>query len=63
LQLGFGDSAAESGLITFASAAGSLVMKPTATFVIRRFGFRRTLVVNGVISVITLAVSVNLPGG
>jgi EmrB/QacA subfamily drug resistance transporter len=44
LQLGFGMSAARSGLIIFASAAGSLAMKPIAPRVLRRIGFRNTLV-------------------
>ena len=30
LQVGFGNSAVESGMITFASSAGALVMKPAA---------------------------------
>ncbi len=54
LQLAFGASAVQSGLITFATSAGALVMKPVATRVIREFGFRRTLVVNGVFSAILL---------
>ena len=47
LQVGFGDSAVESGLITFASSAGALVMKPVAQRVLRAFGFRDTLLWNG----------------
>ena len=50
LQVGFGDSAARSGLITFASSAGALVMKPATQAALRRFGFRDTLVWNGVLS-------------
>ena len=50
LQIGFGDSAAQSGLITFASSAGALVMKPAAQHALRQFGFRDTLMWNGVIS-------------
>jgi EmrB/QacA subfamily drug resistance transporter len=50
LQIGFGDSAMQSGLITFASAAGALAMKPAAQPVLRRFGFRWTLVVNGALA-------------
>jgi EmrB/QacA subfamily drug resistance transporter len=50
LQLGFGDSALRSGLITLASSAGAIVMKPATTFALRRFGFRDTLLVNGVLS-------------
>ena len=44
LQLGFGMSAAASGLITFSSAAGSLAMKAVAPRVLRRIGFRNTMV-------------------
>jgi EmrB/QacA subfamily drug resistance transporter len=50
LQLGFGLSAFASGLLTFASAAGALTMKITAGPIIRRFGFRRVLIANAVIS-------------
>ena len=32
LQVGFGRTAAQSGMITFASSAGALVMKPAAQF-------------------------------
>ena len=56
LQLGFGMSALQSGLITFANAAGAIVMKPAATTALRRFGFRDTLLVNGVLSAATLAI-------
>jgi EmrB/QacA subfamily drug resistance transporter len=55
LQLGFGMSAVESGAITFASAAGSLLMKSLAVRILRRFGFRRTMVWNGLISTIFTA--------
>ncbi len=50
LQLGFGDSALQSGFITFASSAGALAMKPVTGLALRRFGFRTTLVWNGVLS-------------
>lgn len=49
LQLSFGLSAFQSGLITFASAAGALAMKTTAPIILRRFGFKRVLVWNAVI--------------
>jgi EmrB/QacA subfamily drug resistance transporter len=55
LQVGFGDSAVESGLITFASSAGALVMKPVAQRMLRAFGFRDTLLWNGVVSGTMLA--------
>ena len=50
LQVGFGLSPFESGSLTFATAAGALLMKFTATTALRWFGFRQTLVVNGLIS-------------
>ena len=56
LQVGFGDSAVKSGLITFASSAGALVMKPATQTALRRFGFRDTLVWNGVISAVMVAI-------
>ena len=55
LQIGFGMSAVQSGAITFANAAGAIVMKPAATRALRRFGFRDTLLVNGLFSATTLA--------
>ena len=50
LQLGFGRTAVQSGLITFASAAGALVMKPVSMTALRLLGFRDTLLVNGALS-------------
>ncbi|HKX63907.1 MAG TPA: MFS transporter [Rhizomicrobium sp.] len=47
MQLGFGLSAAQSGLMTLATALGSIAAKPVAPLLLRRFGFRDTLVVNG----------------
>ncbi|HTB47182.1 MAG TPA: MFS transporter [Acetobacteraceae bacterium] len=55
MQVGFGDSAVESGLITFASAAGAFVMKPAAQHALRLFGFRDTLLWNGILSGTMLA--------
>jgi MFS family permease len=51
----FGLSAFASGTITFATAAGSLSMKITARPIIRRFGFRNVIIVNGLISAATIA--------
>ena len=52
LQVGFGDSAVQSGLITFASSAGALVMKPatqtcTATVRLSRHAGVERFVVRG----------------
>lgn len=49
LQVAFGMSAFAAGLMTFISAVGALVMKTTAPPILRRFGFRRVLLVNAVI--------------
>ena len=54
LQIGFGDSALRSGFITLASSAGALAMKPVTSVALRRFGFRGTLVWNGVVSALLL---------
>lgn len=50
LQLSFGESPLQSGLVTFASAAGAITMKPAVQPLLRRFGFRTVLVVNGVLA-------------
>ncbi|HET6606193.1 MAG TPA: MFS transporter [Rhodopila sp.] len=55
LQLGFGLSALQSGLITFTSAAGSLAMKALAPHVLRRIGFRNTMVWIGLPATLLLA--------
>ena len=55
LQLGFGWSAAASGLVTFASSAGSLLMRLGAKPMLRRWGFRRVMIWNGVVASLFLA--------
>jgi MFS family permease len=50
LQFGFGLSPLHSGMLTFASAAGAMLMKFSAARIIRRFGFRRVLTVNSYIA-------------
>ena len=47
LQLGFGMTAAASGTITIAGAIGSLAMKSLAPRILRRFGFRNSMIVGG----------------
>ena len=54
-QLGFGLTPFESGSLTFAAAAGAMLMKFTAASILKRYGFRRVLVVNGVVSAAFLA--------
>ena len=55
LQVGFGKSPFESGLITFGSAAGAMGMKMAAATLLKRFGFRAILMFNAVISSCFLA--------
>jgi MFS family permease len=52
LQLGFGLSPLQSGLMTFVGAVGAMLMKFTASPILRRLGFRRVLVVNVIITAI-----------
>jgi EmrB/QacA subfamily drug resistance transporter len=54
MQVGFGLSPFQSGLVTFASAVGAMGMKTLATRIIRTFGFRNMMTVNAVISAIFL---------
>jgi EmrB/QacA subfamily drug resistance transporter len=51
-QVGFGLSAFHAGLLTLAVFAGNLVMKPGTTPILRRFGFKPVLVVNGILNAI-----------
>jgi len=57
LQIGLGLSAFETGMLTFAGAGGALLMKFTAGPIVRRFGFKPVLLVNGVISAAFVAVT------
>jgi EmrB/QacA subfamily drug resistance transporter len=56
MQLGFGMSAAQSGLLTFGTALGSVMMKAATPPILRRFGFRATLIWNGIFSSLLYAV-------
>ena len=55
LQIGFGLTPFQSGCLTFAAAAGAFLMKATAQPILRRFGFRRVLTVNALVSAAFLA--------
>jgi EmrB/QacA subfamily drug resistance transporter len=57
LQVGFGLDPLRSGLITFAAAAGAMFVKTLAPAILRRFGFRRVMVVNAVLASAFLAVN------
>jgi EmrB/QacA subfamily drug resistance transporter len=56
LQLGFGFSALQSGLVTFGSAVGAVLMKFTVSPLVKRFGYRNLLIINGVMSCAMFAV-------
>ncbi|MET4896197.1 MFS transporter [Sphingomonadaceae bacterium jetA1] len=56
MQLGFGMSAAQSGTITVATAIGSFGMKSMAQRILRRFGFRSSLMVIGALSALSYAI-------
>ncbi|HXD46006.1 MAG TPA: MFS transporter [Pseudolabrys sp.] len=56
LQIGFGMSPFQSGLVTFASAVGAMTMKMAATRILRRFGFRTVTITNALISAAFLGV-------
>jgi EmrB/QacA subfamily drug resistance transporter len=54
-QVGFGMSATASGLLLLTVFAGNLGMKAGANTMLRRFGFRRVLIGNGLISAALVA--------
>ncbi|MFN0161062.1 MAG: DHA2 family efflux MFS transporter permease subunit [Burkholderiales bacterium] len=56
LQLGFGYSALQSGLITCTSAIAAIFMKTMAVAMLRHLGFRKVLAVNALIASASLAV-------
>ncbi len=56
LQIGFGMTPFQSGLVTFASAVGAMTMKMAATRILRAFGFRTVMVGNALVSAAFLAV-------
>jgi EmrB/QacA subfamily drug resistance transporter len=55
MQVGFGLSPFQSGLVTFSSAVGAMGMKTLAARVIRTFGFRNLMTINAVVSSFFLA--------
>ena len=55
LQLGFGFSPLRSGLLTFVTALGAIGMKVAAAKVLQKWGFRRVLIFNSVVSAVFIA--------
>jgi EmrB/QacA subfamily drug resistance transporter len=56
-QLGFGLSALQSGLITFVSSIGSLLMRACAPWFLKQLGFRTVLIWVGALANTLLAIS------
>ncbi|WP_424812550.1 MDR family MFS transporter [Roseococcus sp. YIM B11640] len=55
LQVGFGWSASQAGFVAFATAVGAFFMKPLTRPILRRFGFRTVLIVNGLLATLGVA--------
>ncbi|WP_315705320.1 MULTISPECIES: DHA2 family efflux MFS transporter permease subunit [unclassified Bradyrhizobium] len=55
MQIGFGLSPFQSGLVTFGSSAGAMGMKTLAARIIRTFGFRYLMTINALVSSVFLA--------
>jgi len=55
LQVGFGMTPFQSGLLTFVSAVGSFFMKTLSSAILRRWGFRTVLSVNAILAPLTIA--------
>jgi EmrB/QacA subfamily drug resistance transporter len=62
-QIGFGLNAFQAGSLVIAVFGGNLAMKAATTSVLRRFGFRRVLLANGLINVGALAACALLTPG
>jgi hypothetical protein len=54
-QLGFGLSPLRSGLLTFASAIGSITVRPMSATLLRLLGFRRLMSTNAIIVAFVMA--------
>lgn len=54
-QLGFGLNALDSGLLLLLVFAGNVGMKMVTTPILRRFGYRQVILVNGVLAAVCLA--------
>jgi MFS family permease len=54
LQLGFGFSALQSGMLTCSSAVAAMFMKTLATRILKRFGFRTVLSINALVASATI---------
>jgi EmrB/QacA subfamily drug resistance transporter len=55
MQLGFGMTPFQSGLVTLSSSVGAFLMKSAAACIVKRVGFRNVLIWNGLIASATMA--------
>ncbi len=62
-QIGFGMTPAQAGLMVLIYMAGNLMMKSATTPILRRFGFRNVLTVNGALCTLTLFACGTLTAG
>ena len=62
-QIGFGLNAFQAGLMLLVYMGGNLAMKSATTPVLRHFGFRRVLTVNGALCAVTMAACALLSPG
>ena len=53
-QLGFGLDAFHAGMLVIAVFAGNLMMKPFTTRILRRYGFKPVLLVNGLLNALAI---------
>ena len=56
LQIGFGLNPLQSGIMTCATAIGAMFMKTLTVMILRRYGFRRVLTINGALASASVAV-------
>ena len=54
-QIGFGLSPVQSGSLTFVASVGTLLVRPISAWLMRQFGYRTLLSVNGVICTVMIA--------
>ena len=54
-QIGFGLSPVQSGSLTFVASIGTLVVRPVSARLMRQFGYRGLLSVNGVVCAVIIA--------
>lgn len=55
-QNGFGMTPFQSGMLTFATGIGAILMKTQAANILRRWGYKRVLIANAIISAIFAAI-------